>query len=218
MSLPAKMTFHSEPPAGYSFTEAGHIHRLGGVVLPSVTEIIGHFKLGFDYTGIPAHIVEAAGVRGTAYHKAVRFGLESDLDWGSVDGQIKPNVEATLEFLVQAKAEPWDLEVPVVSLAYLFGGIPDFWGLVYDYPTVLDLKSGETKGIGLQTAGYATAKVESLLKEYHQKNLPKEILQPRRLCLAASGGKVKPIWCEDPLDAANFLACSRVWHLQEAGR
>jgi hypothetical protein len=211
-------TYRSSVPEGSSFDPVGHIYRRAGVRLPSVTELRDHFGFGTDFSVVRPAVLEAAADRGTEVHRAVRFWLEGDLDWQSVHPSIVRKVENAVRELGRARAVPWDLEVPIFSRRG-YAGTPDFWGLLYDAPAIVDLKSGAAvRGSWFQTVGYKLGKVEAMIQQHAVKSLPREVLDPSRFTLEVSdrGAKFVPHTGAD--DAEDFLAAVRTYHRQERER
>jgi len=58
-----------------------HVYLFNGVILPSVTEIIG--KKFNDYAGVPKDVLNRAAERGTRVHKQIENFCKSGIDDGS---------------------------------------------------------------------------------------------------------------------------------------
>lgn len=127
-----------------------HTYTLDGVRLPGVSEVLGALGL------VDAQwFKEWHRVRGTAIHLALRFYLEGDLNWGSLDPRIVGYVESAIRFLELAKVEPQMVERPLGNRLYRFCGTPDVVGTAFGDPAIIDWKSGglaDTAGLSL--AGY----------------------------------------------------------------
>jgi len=214
--MASKTTFLSRLPDGFEFEEDGHLYSINGQRLASVTQLRDHFGLGPDYSAIPETVLAKAARRGNALHYALACWLE-----GSVDIEIpeyQREFEAIIERAREARLVAWQVEAPVVSTRLLMAGTPDFWGLVHDDPAILDLKTGETKGTGFQTAGYAELKTESLLSTEHLSGVPKEVLHPKRYCLAVHDGRAKLTEIQGDEDAKDFRAAVRIYNRQQDWR
>lgn len=220
------MTFLSKLPPEFEFIEDGHRYLLGSRRLTSVTQISDHFGFGPDYRSIPHETIEAAGLRGTALHDLLAWWLggrvegvdEVDEVNFTLPARILRDFRAIRSVASDAMFEPWQIEEPVVSTRLGIAGRPDFWGLVYGAPAIVDLKSGDPEGVGFQTAGYAAIKVEMILSTEHLAGIPKEVLKPRRYCLAVSDGRAKLTRLDDPEDEKDFRAAVRIYNRQQRRR
>jgi len=220
--MTSKTTFLSKLPSGFEFKEEGHRYTVGDRQLASVTEIRDHFSLGPDYSGISEAVLAGAAEKGKALHYLFAWWLElgsgearrlEDLD---LPKRLVRDFAAIINASNEARLVAWQVEQPVVSTRTWVAGIPDFWGLAYDDPAILDLKTGETKGTGFQTAGYAELKVESLLSTEHLSGIPKEVLHPKRYCLAVHDGRAKLTELQGDEDAKDFRAAVRIYNLQKS--
>lgn len=61
----------------FTFSEADHIYRLDGKILPSVTGILSPLH---DFSKIPRDILEAARIWGNNVHLMAKLHLNDDLD------------------------------------------------------------------------------------------------------------------------------------------
>ena len=122
----------------------------------SVTQALELCGLTDGYEGIPWPVIERAGRRGTAVHKALPLLLNDDLDWQSVDSRIIGYVEQMARALEEMRFKPWNVETPVASERLRCMGTPDAWGLAYGEPTIPDFKTGARSKIGLRNVGHQT--------------------------------------------------------------
>ena len=134
------------------FEEVSHAYRLGGKVLPSVTQILDAVGLISDFAKS-----ETAALRGSLVHRACHFLLLGNLDWSTVDSRILGYVLAYQKFLEENPVEPVEVEACHYHKDYLYAGTLD--ALVRHKKLGLflyDLKTGSpAKYHGLQTAAYA---------------------------------------------------------------
>ena len=127
-----------------------HRYAMGGAPMPGVSEIIGSLGL-VDIS----HYREWHRARGTAIHLALRFHLEGDLNWASLDPRIVGYVRSAIRFLEDAKVMAEMVEQPLGSRVYRFCGTPDVVGMAFGDPAIIDWKSGGlTDTVGLALAGY----------------------------------------------------------------
>ena len=74
-----------------------HIYRVGGVVVPSVTQVLEDVGI-IDYSYIPGSTREMALRRGSAVHAACHYDDEGDLDEGQLPESIRPYLNAWRKF------------------------------------------------------------------------------------------------------------------------
>lgn len=135
--------------------ETTHTYTIDGEVLPSVTQILE--AEGFiDYSMIPPDIREAAMARGQAVHRSIHFLHEEDLDWSSVDPDIRPYLDAYQRFRAESGFVPERVEARVFHPTYGYAGTLDLDGIYRGQPTLIDTKTGHLpRWTRLQTAAYA---------------------------------------------------------------
>lgn len=138
-----------------TFDEADHAYTLGGVRIPSVTQVLSH---GQDLSRIPAW----TALRGTAFHLATEYDDAGDLDESSVDELVRPHLEAYRKWKAATKPVFTHTEVRVWGEldGLKFAGTVD---RVIGAMTVADLKSGAPrKEHGAQLHAYGIALAQSL--------------------------------------------------------
>jgi hypothetical protein len=118
------------------FDESAHRYTVGGVVLPSITQIL---KL----TGFidDRWFTEYASQRGTATHLACRYLAEGCFDW-KMDEAIVSRVVQFDKFLQTHKPELLAVEVPLHSEIYGFAGTEDFLFMLGGIPSIVEVKTG----------------------------------------------------------------------------
>jgi len=140
---------------GLTFDAASHVYTLGGVVLPSVTTVLGRV-----YPENWEHCGEFAKERGSNVHEMIDLYLGGDLD----EDFLAPSVEGYLRAAQSAIAEMGlsieGHELRMASLTHGIAGTADIVGTVArKKPTlaIVDWGTGD-KGWagGLQTAAYAS--------------------------------------------------------------
>lgn len=108
---------------------------------------IGFSKLCNDYGLIPNYFGDPwFGQRGVAIHKGTELIDKDDLDWDTVNGEIKPFLEAYMKFKEETKMTFGHIEVPLYHPQWNFCGTLD------RFLPLLDLKSGQ--GYPIQLAAY----------------------------------------------------------------
>jgi hypothetical protein len=101
------------------FDKENHIYRIGGVVYPSVTDIIGYFDLD-GLNKVPADVLEVAAEFGKYVHEATELYDKGILDRNMLDPKLKPYVEAWAKFLsehsVRIKETEFSMYHPALNL------------------------------------------------------------------------------------------------------
>jgi hypothetical protein len=150
------------------FEEASHTYTLDGMVVPSVTQILGGWIktriAGQDYkvdtsTGfaIPAWMMAEKADFGTALHEASRLIMTGrELDFSTLHDDLVKPINALIQTIEEYKIKPITVEEPMVAkhLGLLFAGTPDLICTVYGKTYLIDLKSGAAGYAGPQTAAY----------------------------------------------------------------
>lgn len=140
------------------FDPETHTYTQNGIVVPSVTEIVG-VALPF-WSNSPD--LQWLTQRGTAVHEALDFYEDGDLDYDELDERIEPYIAGWRKFVHETGWRTIAKEVRVDSLHYKFAGRADrigTWPARAPVLTVLDIKTGDVvgKSAALQTAGYQIA-------------------------------------------------------------
>lgn len=108
------------------FNEEKHEYTLGGVVYPSVSEIIAPLV---DFSRIPAATLEFARERGTAVHKACELLDLGTLDPLSVDKRVAPYITAYEAFLNSFSLRWTHIEQREYHKTMKYAGTPDRRGI-----------------------------------------------------------------------------------------
>ena len=128
-----------------------------GKSVPGVTTILGKLakpalvpwanKLGLKGIDCKSYVDDKAAI-GTLAHAMVTDGLagkKTDTDEYSRE-QIDQAENSLLSFYEWERANkitPIQMEVPLVSEAFQFGGTPDIYGMVGDKPVLIDIKTSK---------------------------------------------------------------------------
>lgn len=137
-----------------TFDPTAHQYGWNGVIVPSVTEIIGA-ALGDAFQNTPAAVLDYARQRGQAVHRACELDSAGSLNEASVAPEIMPYLAAWREF---RRLYPFNVvraEFPMYHGGHGYAGTPD---IIFETPFcwgVIDIKTGAT-GIRahMQTAAY----------------------------------------------------------------
>lgn len=187
-----------------TFEAATHTYTIGGIVVPSNTEIledVGFRESFFDK--------EWYADKGTKIHLACHFHNKGTLFWDTVDPLIFGYVEAYLKFKRECNVEVKASELIVYNETLMYGTTVDsidnldFMGKRIE--AIVELKSGQAQtSDAIQTAGQKLA-LDSSFNEYAGIN--------RRFILyLKQNGTYKLVECTDYEDYKDFEAACRVYH------
>lgn len=187
------------------FEKAGHVYRLDGRVVPSVTEILRPLE---NFTMVPPAVLEAARIFGGHVHEACHLDDIEALEWDSLDPALVPYVLGWRKFLKDTGAVVIASEQPIAHATLGYAGTPDrllSWGKRLVLP---DIKSTTVvpRTVGPQTAGYAAA--------YQSQYGGRE---PERLCVQLKpDGTYSSHRRRESTDWSVFLSCLNVWRFLNA--
>lgn len=145
--------------AELQFDAATHRYTVGGIRLPSVTEILDPL---LELDGIPKAVLKAAAEFGTHVHMACDFFDRGVLDEPALDPHLAPYLAAWKLFLRDTGTTVVATELRVHHPSQGYAGTLD---KIIRTPSrgrqrglVLDIKSGEVpRTVGPQTAAYLAA-------------------------------------------------------------
>jgi len=140
-----------------TFDSASHTYRmLGGVVVPSVTQVLG--PVFHDFSKVPKDVLQSAQERGTLAHEATALDAHGRLDESTVDDDIKPYLEAWRAFMADSFARVVATEQRVYHALYGYAGTLDHVLLLSGVLTIIDKKTGQPHDADrMQTAAYLDA-------------------------------------------------------------
>ncbi len=185
------------------FNPEKHRYTLGGIVLPSVTQIIQEAGL-VDLSHIPADVLRRASDFGTAVHKATELYDKNDLDEETLDPSLKGPLQAWIKFVIDLKFKIEEIEPLMYSRKYMFAGTPDRIGTILRDKALLDFKTGPTlpRSIALQTAGYTCM--------YNEARGNADRIKRRLAVQLLENGSYKIQEYKDKTDERVFLSCLNV--------
>jgi hypothetical protein len=136
-----------------TFDAATHTYRCGGVVVPSVTQIIGGLH---SFAGIPKEVLAAAAERGTDVHAMCEYDDGDGLAEGSYEPELQGYLDAWRLFKREMKPEMIWIEARQFSKQHWFAGTMDRLASMGGSSWVLDIKTAQQAHPtwGLQTAAY----------------------------------------------------------------
>lgn len=179
--------------AQFIYNEATRVHRLGAIIIPSVTQALKAANLA----QFAAHD-EAAMYRGRAVHLATELLDNGTLDWSTVADQYIPYTEAYGKFKADVRPEIKDIEAIRYSEQYGLCGRIDRLLYIHERLSLLDLKTGTSpEWAGLQLAGYGLLEGMTL---------------PRYSLELSSMGRYSLIKHDDPSDYNTFIGALAVTH------
>lgn len=140
-----------------TFDEAGHIYRLNGLVIPSVTTLMKPLSDDF-YRTVDSEVLDRAAKRGTAIHNAVEnfteFGIRD------IAPQYAGYFESFLQWWELRKPEPLAMEHKVYHKILRYAGTADLICVIGGRLTLVDYKSSaqvNSKLCAVQLEGYDRA-------------------------------------------------------------
>lgn len=140
-----------------SFDEKGHIYRLNGLTIPSVTTLMKPLSDDF-YRTISADVLERAACRGTAIHNAIEnfteFGVRD------ISGQYAGYFQSFLDWWELRKPVPLAMERKVYHKILRYAGTADLICVIGGRVTLVDYKSSaqvNEKLCAVQLEGYDRA-------------------------------------------------------------
>lgn len=178
------------------FDEASHTYTLGGIVRPSVTQVLGKLH---SFGMVPKEVLEAACQRGTYVHLLCQFHDEQDLDPASI-GEYAGYLDAWIKFSRDCDVK-WDrIEHCMYSKRYGFAGTPDRRGWLKGRPYAsVDIKTGKSlhRVCGMQGAAYRQLAAEED---------PQWLTARRATVQLAADGSYKFLPWDSPTDWPAFLS------------
>lgn len=149
-----------------NFDSEKHLYTWNGSPVPSVTQVIGTWtkivvggiKYYYNsYTGdvVKPHIIEQAGDWGDAVHKVAEIILSGgDLDEEITPPELVAIGECVKKWRREYKPDMIALETPSYSIRYRYAGTPDIVCRIGGIEGIVDIKSGGSETVGIQTAAY----------------------------------------------------------------
>lgn len=144
-------------PAEFTFDEAAHVYRVGGVRWPSVTEILQPLQI---MDGIPRHVLDAAAAFGRNVHRACHLHNVGALDESTLDAALVPYLNGWKQFCSDMEVRVIASEQQVTHQRLRYAGTLDVRAVVRrKYVDLIDIKATAVipRTVGPQTAAYAAA-------------------------------------------------------------
>lgn len=140
-----------------TFSDEGHIYRLDGMEIPSVTTIMEPLSRR-EYTGISDAVLMNAADRGTAVHNSIENWLKFGMD--DIDPDYQGYLEGFYEFWDVCAPELVGSEVRIYHKLYRYAGTIDMVAVINGELTIVDYKTTSKlidKNVRVQLEAYSQA-------------------------------------------------------------
>lgn len=194
----------------FDFEESSHIYSRNGKIIPGCTRVLEHGGLS-NYEMVHKAIMERKSALGRAVHDATLYYDLNDLNWATLDEQLKPYVDAWADFRAITGFVPRQREVQCIASVngMEYGMQIDAEGLVKKYDALVEIKitTDIMPSHAIQLAGYALGlPMKRLDGDTPIDNaLTRFYLRKRYAVQLLPSGKAKLHPFEDPQDAEVFL-------------
>jgi hypothetical protein len=195
----------------FTFDPEEHAYLLGGVPIPSVTQILryhGHY---------PPYPAGPYRTRGRNVHAATwAYDDPDNFDVESIGSTIAPYLDSYKLGTAGAGFRWIAFEQSLYHSTLCYAGTPDRRGWRGDAPCILDIKSGDGPEANLQTAGYVCMALscplisDGWLKQ--AKRIGQYGVERYKIRLFSDGSKGKITEYDDPLDIdawVGYVNCMR---------
>jgi hypothetical protein len=146
-----------------NFDQTAHRYTWHGKRVPSVTQCLEPL---FDFSQVPAGVLERKRQIGRAVHEAIQIELTEGVDPDSIVPACRGYFDAWCRFRDECEFEPVLVEYLVhndeLGEGLRYAGTLDEWGLLQGYPALIDWKTTmllNADAVGAQTAAYLKALV-----------------------------------------------------------
>lgn len=185
------------------FDEARHEYRIGGRLVPSVTQVLSILQ---DLGGVPAEVLERAAEFGTHVHQAVDLWNKGSLDEDALDPALAPYLADWQKFVADTGAEILGSEIRVYHPGLKYAGTLDTLARIRGKVALIDIKSGVVpRTVGPQLAAYETAYSSSEDNEHAIR---------RRLCVQLTGDGYRLHECKNNSDWSIFQSALNIWRFR----
>lgn len=186
-------------PTEVTFDESTHQYTCGGVIVPSVTQILKAAGLYPDFSKIDPEVMEWKRNLGTQVHAATELDDMDNL--GDYDFQIDGYLFAWRKFKAETGFTPMHIEQRVYHKQHKYAGTLDRIGVFGSRGALVDIKTGQADliTVGPQTAAYAEA------FGYNGKRCAVQLMD----------GKYKMVECKNKMDWQIFLNCLNLYRWKE---
>jgi len=128
-----------------TFQEEGHIYKVDGVEIPSVTQVLKAAGLSnFDH--VNQHVLEKSIQFGNVVHKTIELKCKGTLDESSVNDVIKPYITQWDKFCLDYQYFSKQVEYRAYNSSLRVGFCIDNLGFIHATDTaIVDIKTGQPK-------------------------------------------------------------------------
>ena len=135
------------------FDEALHQYTVGGIVVPSVTQLLQPLR---DFSGIPPAVLERKRAIGVAVHKATELDDEGTLDENTVHPIVQPYLKAYRKWRAEMNVFVLASERRVYHPTLRYAGTLDLEVQIRGRKWIVDKKTAQSAhpSWALQTAAY----------------------------------------------------------------
>lgn len=210
--------------AALDFRADVHEYRLGGVLVPSVTQVLRATGVSVDFEGLREtsdRLRDAIDLKrdlGVACHADAHAYDDDDLDWSTVDPRVEPYLRAWAVFRANTSLAPCARERRLYHPVHRYAGTLDgIFRLPSGRQVLVDMKLGDPESAAshLQTAAYEAAYlVEHPDAEIHER-WAVQLCPERQVPYRVTNYTDRP---EAWQDLHTFLCCLTVYHEQPARR
>lgn len=200
------------------FDEEKHEYSVGGIKIPSVSEILA--PLSADrYRDLNPAVLQQAAARGTAIHEATQA-----IDYGA-EPEPNPDLDG---YLAAYMAFLWEHDVEwhmIEQIVYynrtedelpLYAGTVDRYGLVDGVPTVVDIKTYASLTTDSQLAASCqTALYRDALEEVASQYIATWVKQNRAILHLRKDGTYRLVNLDEWDEKHGFNSRSTAWMLYE---
>ena len=124
-----------------SFTAKTHTYTIGGVQVPSVSQVIAPLS---DYSNVNPELLVRASEFGSNVHVMIKLWLDETLDEDALDPNLVPLLEAFRDWYFNGqfadvlKTKKVICEIPIYHQPLMYAGTPD---IVIDGVAIIDIKT-----------------------------------------------------------------------------
>lgn len=158
-----------------TFESGTHTYRLNGIIIPSVTTVLGPLN-DLKYSGIGEKTLEKAADKGSAVHEAIENWIEFGIE--DIEPEHRGYFDAFLKWWKEYNPIPVATERKLYHRVMRYGGTIDFLAYIEDELTLIDFKTTYVMNdmtFGVQLEAYSQA-----LKSFGIQVQRKRILQLKK--------------------------------------
>lgn len=191
--------------ADLTFDPTLHEYRMRGERWPSVTEVLEPL---LQLEGIPKAMLRAAADFGSNVHAACHLSNVGNLDWDSLDEELRPYVNAWRKFVTETGAVVLASELRIAHPKIKYAGTLDAIVRWKGRQHVLDIKTSFSvpRTTAYQTAAY-----------YEAVRLTGRLVTPTRYCVhLRADATYRLLKLDNRSDFNSFISCLNFWRLLNA--